>query len=319
MNKQREVIYKRRRNALYGTRLNVDIANSIYDIVEGIVSDYKGTKDYNGFKLDLLASLHVSTGLSEADFNAKKEDDLIEEVYEQTLKAYYERQKEMAKAAFPVIKRVHEDPNAHFENIVVPFTDGKKSMQVVANLEKAYETEGLELINSVEKGVSLAMIDQYWKEHLRAMDDLRQSVRNAQYEQKDPLLIYKFESFKLFKEMVNKIGKEGVSFLVKAGLPQQEATDVQAAPQVQRQAPKQLQESKEEVPSQLGGDQQRYHDPSANQQPEKKTPIVRTEKVIGRNDKVTIRNMQTGETKTVKFKQAEPLLKTGMWMMQTTA
>ena len=314
MNKQREVIYKRRRNALYGTRLKIDIANSIFDNIESMVMDYSATKDYNGFKLDALATLHVDAPVTEQEFLNDRKDDLVEKIYEATLSSYFARHKLMAEKAFPVIKNVYEDPNAHYENIVVPFTDGKKSMQVVASLEKSYQTQGLELIDSLEKGVSLAMIDQYWKEHLRAMDDLRQSVRNAVYEQKDPLLIYKFESFKLFKEMVGQVGREGVSFLVKANLPEQENTRVQAAP-APRIKVKQLQERKDELPSAATGGQQ-YHDPSENKQPEKKTPIVNTEKVIGRNDKVTIVHNQTGETKSVKFKQAEPLLKAGVWRME---
>lgn len=314
MNKQREVIYKRRRNALYGTRLKIDIANSIFDNIESMVMDYTATKDFNGFKLEALAALHVEVPVDEKEFLNAKPADLVEKVYEATLNSYYARHKEMATKAFPVIKGVHEDPNAHYENIVVPFTDGKKVMQVVANLEKSYNSEGLELIDSLEKGVSLAMIDQYWKEHLRAMDDLRQSVRNAVYEQKDPLLIYKFESFKLFKEMVGQIGREGVSFLVKANLPEQENTRVQAAP-APRIKVKQLQETKDELPSEANGGQQ-YHDPSANKAEEKKTPVVNTQKVIGRNDKVTIVNLRTGEKKECKFKQAEPLLKTGMWRIE---
>lgn len=314
MNKQREVIYKRRRNALYGTRLKIDIANSIFDNIESMVFDYSNTKDYNGFKLEALATLHVDVPVSEKEFLNDRKEDVVEKVYEATLESYFSRHKEMATKAFPVIKNVFEDPNAHYENIVVPFTDGKKSMQVVANLEKSYTSEGLELIDSLEKGVSLTMIDQYWKEHLRAMDDLRQSVRNAVYEQKDPLLIYKFESFKLFKEMVGQIGKEGVSFLVKANLPEQENTKVQAAP-APRLKVKQLQERKDELPSAATGGQQ-YHDPSENNVAEKKTPVVNTEKIIGRNDKVTIKHAQTGETKSVKFKQAEPLLKSGMWRME---
>lgn len=314
MNKQREVIYKRRRNALYGTRLKIDIANSIFDNIEGMVIDYSSTKDYKGFKLEALAALHVEVSVTEEEFLNTKQNELIEKVYEATLNSYYARHKEMATKAFPVIKGVHEDPNAHYENIVVPFTDGKKVMQVVANLEKSYNSQGLELIDSLEKGVSLAMVDQYWKEHLRAMDDLRQSVRNAVYEQKDPLLIYKFESFKLFKEMVGQIGREGVSFLVKANLPEQENTRVQAAP-APRIATRQLQESKDELPSVANGGQQ-YHDPSENKAEEKKVPVVNTEKIIGRNDKVIIVNMRTGERKDLKFKQAEPLLKSGVWRVE---
>ncbi|MGB1002999.1 MAG: preprotein translocase subunit SecA, partial [Salibacteraceae bacterium] len=154
MNKQREVIYKRRRNALYGTRLKIDIANSIFDNIESMVIDYSNTKDYNGFKLEALATLHVDIPVTETEFLNNKKEDVIEKVYEATLSSYFSRHKEMATKAFPVIKNVFEDPNAHYENIVVPFTDGKKSMQVVANLEKSYNSEGLELIDSLEKGVS---------------------------------------------------------------------------------------------------------------------------------------------------------------------
>tara|TARA_R110002050_G_scaffold290260_1_gene443775 strand:- start:102808 stop:106209 length:3402 start_codon:yes stop_codon:yes gene_type:complete len=315
MNKQREVIYKRRRNALHGTRLKIDVANSIYDNIESMILDYTSTKDFNGFKLDALASLHVDVPVTEEEFFNMKKQDLIEKVYEATLSKYFARHKEMAEAAFPVIKNVFEDPNAHYENIVVPFTDGKKSMQVVANLEKSYHSQGMELIDSLEKGVSLTMIDQYWKEHLRAMDDLRQSVRNAVYEQKDPLLIYKFESFKLFKEMVGQIGKDGVSFLVKANLPQQENTQVKAAP-APRIKVRQLQERKDDVPSVVTSSDEKYHDPSANEVPEKRKPIVHTERVIGRNDKVTIRHAQTGETKSMKYKQAEPLVRSGGWILE---
>jgi preprotein translocase subunit SecA len=313
MNKQREVIYKRRRHALHGTRLKIDIANSIYDNIEGMVIDYSATKDFNGFKLDALAALHVDVPVTEEEFLNSKTDAIVEKVYEATLNSYFARHKEMAKSAFPVIKNVFEDPNSHYENIVVPFTDGKKNMQVVANLEKCYQTEGLELIDALEKGVSLAMIDQYWKEHLRAMDDLRQSVRNAVYEQKDPLLIYKFESFKLFKEMVGRIGREGVSFLIKANLPQQEHTQVKAAP-APRIKVRNLQERKDELPSAATGGQQ-YHDPSANRAPERRAPIVKAERVIGRNEKVTIRNTQTGEEKTTKYKQAESMIQSGAWTL----
>ena len=315
MNKQREVIYKRRRHALHGTRLKIDIANSIYDNIEGLVEDYRGTKDYDGFKLDALASLHVDVPIGKDEFLDLKTEDVIEKVYEATLNSYFSRHKEMATSAFLVIKGVYEDPNSHYENIVVPFTDGKKQMQVVASLEKSYKSEGLELIDALEKGVSLAMIDQYWKEHLRAMDDLRQSVRNAQYEQKDPLLIYKFESFKLFKEMIGQIGREVVSFLVKANLPQQENTQVRAAP-APRIKVRNLQERKDDVSAVANPGGLQYHDPSENKAPEKKAPVVNTEKVYGRNDKVTIRHMQTGEQKTVKYKQAEPFLRSGGWMIE---
>ena len=319
MNQQREVVYKRRRHALFGERLKVDIANSIYDLVQGIVADYTATKDFNGFKLEMIATLHIESPVSEEEFLKANAADLAEKVYELTVSNYMSRQDATAKMALPVIQRVHEDPNANFENIVVPFTDGRKSLQVMANLEKAYNTQGVELINALERNVILAMIDTNWKEHLREMDDLRQSVQNAVYEQKDPLLIYKFESFELFKKMLDKIGRESMSFLIKAGLPQ--STDAPAQqqpippvqPPMAQPEPVQLEATKEELPSQASGPQ--YHDPSANAAPQKSEP-VRVEKTFNRNDKVEVINLLTGESKEMKFKQAEPLLQTGQWKLK---
>lgn len=313
MNQQREVVYKRRRHALFGERLKVDIANSVYDLVEGIVTDYQATKDFNGFKLDLIGTLHIDSPVDEQEFLKANAAELVDKVYEKTLANYVDRQKKTAEMAYPVIKNVYEDPDANFENIVVPFTDGRKSLQVVANLEKAYNGNAVELINALERNVILAMIDMNWKEHLREMDDLRQSVQNAVYEQKDPLLIYKFESFELFKAMLDKIGRESMSFLIKAGLPQAEDEQVPPPVQVAQQEPVQLETSKEELPGPASGPQ--YHDPSANREEVKREP-VRVEKTFGRNDRVEIINMMTGEVKEMKFKQAEPLLKSGQWAIK---
>ncbi len=312
MNQQREVIYKRRKHALFGERLKVDVANAIYDMAENLVESHKGSRDFDTFKLDVLATLHIECPVSEDEFQ-QGGPNLVDAIYQAALQNYLVRQQEIAKKAFPVIKQVYEDPNNHYQNIVVPFTDGKKSIQVVANLEKTYKTEGSELTNALEKSVMLAMIDQYWKEHLRDMDDLRQSVQSAVYEQKDPLLIYKFESFELFKKMIDKIGYEAISFLLRADLPQSAPGQVREAP-APRIKVRNLQERKDELPSAATGGQQ-YHDPSANKQPEKRQPVVHTERTYGRNERVEIVNVMTGESKTVKYKQAEPLINSGQWRL----
>jgi preprotein translocase subunit SecA len=313
MNQQREVIYKRRKHALYGERLKVDIANAIYDLTEGLVESYRGSKDFETFKLDVFATLHVEPTISEEDFLNSDTKQLSDSIYEQTLDNYMNRQRDIAKMAFPVVKRVHEDPSTNYENIVVPFTDGRKSIQVVANLERSYLSQGVELTDALEKSVMLAMIDQYWKEHLREMDDLRQSVQSAVYEQKDPLLIYKFESFELFKKMIDKVSQESISFLIRANLPQAANDQVRQAP-VPRIKTRNLQERKDELPSEATGGQQ-YHDPTAGQHQEKVKPFIKTEKTIGRNEKVQVVNEMTGESKTVKYKQALPMIESGQWRL----
>lgn len=311
MNQQREVIYDRRKHALYGERLKLDIANSMVELVEAIVYDYHATKDFDGFNLELISSLHIESPISEDEFIKKQPKDIVEHIVEKAVANYQKRTEEMSKIVYPVVKRVHEDPKANYKTIAVPFTDGRKSLQVVADLEKSYNTEGTELVNALEKSVTLAMIDLNWKDHLREMDELRQSVQNAVYEQKDPLLIYKFESFELFKQIMQKVGREVISFLMKATLPQAEDAPVQEGNRVQeKQKQPQLQTQKEELPSQSSGPQ--YHDPSQNKEQPKPQP-AKSEKTYGRNDKVTVLNLTTGEEKEVKYKQAEPLLKGGQW------
>lgn len=315
MNQQREVIYKRRRHALRGERLKVDIANSMYELIENIVSTTHSVKDFEGFRLELLSALHIESPVSVQEFNKMNAQELVDKVYESSVKGYGEHVTAIAKMALPVIQRVYEDPNANFENIVVPFTDGRKNIQVIANLQKSYETGGRELVDALERNVTLAMIDLYWKEHLRNMDDLRQQVQFATHEQKDPLLIYKFESFELFTAMVNKIGKDVISFLIRVAIPQNPSQPpVQKAVEQPKVDTSKLQTRKDELPSQASGGQQ-YHDPSANKQPERKAP-VRVDKKHGRNDRVTVVNRMTGEKKEMKYKQAESLLATNQWMIQ---
>ena len=223
MNQQREVIYKKRKHALHGDRLSLDVANMIYDTCENIVEELQANKEYENFKLELIRLLATESPVSEEEFKDNSIEDLTEKVYENCYKSYQAKSSAIASQAYPVIKDVFENQSATYENIVIPFTDGLKTLQVVTNLKEAHDSEGENIAEAIEKSVTLAIIDDIWKEHLREMDDLKQAVQTASYEQKDPLLIYKFESFNLFKALINKVNKDIVSFLIKAGLPTQSA------------------------------------------------------------------------------------------------
>lgn len=311
MNSQREVIYKRRRNALFGERVSLDIDNMLHDVCLDITFHFHDFKDYSGFELECITQLGLKPDTNEQDFLARKPDEIGEELFLKTKAHYEEKSRLIGQMAFPVIKNVFDNDGDKFKNIVIPFTDGRKSIQVVADLEKAVKSEGMEAVRSLEKSVILAMIDQHWKEHLRAMDDLRQSVQSAVYEQKDPLLIYKFESFELFKKMVSKINQEIVSFVVKATLPEASNTTVTQGDNLPRREQPKTTTSRQGAPEQLSTENE-YHDPSAA--PKKQEPVS-VEKKIGRNERVDIQNVMSGEKKTVKFKQAEPLLDKGEWVM----
>ncbi|MEK6616663.1 MAG: preprotein translocase subunit SecA, partial [Bacteroidota bacterium] len=219
MNSQRDVIYTKRRHALFGERLSLDIANMLFDVSSAIVSDYHAVQDVEGMKYELIKVLSVDSPLDAKEFSQQNPDEITHKIYDLAFEGYKQKRERIAQQAFPIIKNVFETQGSQFENIVVPFTDGLKTLQVVANLKKAYESQGKTIIGDMEKNILLAMIDDAWKEHLRELDDLKQSVQNAVYEQKDPLLIYKFESFNLFKQMLVRMNKEIISFLVKASLP----------------------------------------------------------------------------------------------------
>jgi preprotein translocase subunit SecA len=285
MNAQREVVYTRRRHALFGERVNVDIANMIFDVSESIVGEYHLLKDYEGFKLEVMRMLSIESPVTQAEFDKLNTDELTDKVYAAAEHSYIKKSEFIAEKAFPVIKEVFESAAHQFENIVTPFSDGIRGVQVSANLKKAYETHGRELVLSFEKSVILAMIDDAWKEHLREMDDLKQNVQNAVYEQKDPLLIYKLESYEVFKQMVTRMNKDIVSFLVKGSLPSGDAqVPVQEARQPRQQAQPKLVETKAEAtPTTNSSGNNRQ--PEMPQQPVMPPqPVVRSEQKIGRND-----------------------------------
>jgi len=315
MNAQREVVYKRRRHAIQGERLKVDIANMIYDTCEVISETNKAADDFKNFEFELIKYFSVTAPVSEEEFSKLGFLEITNMVYKVAYDHYLEKMVRSATTAFPVIKNVYENESNKFERIVVPFTDGAKSLNVVTNLKEAYESNGKQLINDFEKNITLAIIDDSWKTHLRKMDELKQSVQLAVHEQKDPLLIYKFEAFELFKSMIDKVNKEVISFLFKGELPSDNTNQVQAASAVRRPKEK-LQTTKEEIPNsdELAA-QNRAAGQTQGQRPQKTETIVREKPKIGRNERVTIKNVMSGESKTLKFKQAEPLIDRGEWVL----
>ena len=272
MNIQREAIYKKRHHALFGDRLAVDISNMIYDVCETIVIDSLEKRDFHSFNLELLKEFAADSPISESDFGSLNTDDLGDKLYSYIYKRYKSKCDHIAQKTYPVIKDVFEN-DTRYENIAIPVTDGLKTMQAVANLKKAYEDKGKEVVLSIEKGIVLGMIDNAWKEHLREMDDLKQSVQNAAYEQKDPLLIYKFESFELFKSMVQRTNKEITSFLIKADVPIQ-VDNVKEAQAPRKMDRARMREEHSDLLSQSNSNTQEK--PSA--QP------VKVDKKVGRND-----------------------------------
>ncbi|MCF6297863.1 MAG: preprotein translocase subunit SecA, partial [Flavobacteriaceae bacterium] len=307
MNAQREVIYKRRRHALYGERLQVDILNMVYDTCDAIVMENKPNNDYSNFEFELIRFSSTSSPFTKEEFIEKDERILVDELFQVVYKHYQNKIERNAVTAFPVIKDVYEKQGDRYERIMVPFTDGVKTLSVATNLKEAYESNGKQLINDFEKNITLAIIDDTWKDHLRKMDDLKQSVQNATYEQKDPLLIYKFEAFELFKIMLDKVNKEVLSFLFKGELPSQSSQQVS---QAKEQKQEKIQLSKEDYQSPTQSAQAHQ-----TQQPQITETIIRTERKIGRNEKVTIKNIVNGESKIVKFKQAIPLIQKGEWVI----
>ncbi|MBN8703514.1 MAG: preprotein translocase subunit SecA [Bacteroidetes bacterium] len=276
MNAQRDVIYTKRKHALFGERLSIDIANSIYDICESLITEAKEAADYETLSLDFIKIFSMEVPFTEEELTKKATAELVDKTYHILQASYTKKTEDAATKAFPVISNIFLNATNNFENIVIPFSDGIKTLSVYANLRKSFETQGREVVLSFEKGVTLAMIDDTWKEHLREMDDLKQSVQNAVYEQKDPLLIYKFESFKLFKKMLSEVNKDIASFLFKAQLPT--STD-QPLPQQQARVVPQKQQLKESRAEQTTTTSS---DGTTTAQP--KTQPVRAEVKIGRND-----------------------------------
>ena len=315
MNSQRNAIYRKRKNALFGDRLDLDIDTTFQEIAASIVEYNVQNGDFENFKLESIMYLAVESPISEEEFFKADETALTKKMYELTREAYTRKNTAIVEQAFPVVSQVYENQRDQYENMVIPFFDGRRKINLVVNLIDSFEKKGTNITKELEKIVTLAIIDQEWKEHLREMDDLRTSVRNAQYEQKDPLLIYKLESFELFRGMMDQLNKDTLSFLMRAHLPSPEE-ERQAA---KRQMPKQTDVSKLQAGrtdlTQASQQNQQVASRQQNGQPIKRKPEVREVRKIGRNDRVKVLNVRSGETKEMKFKQAEHLIANGLWQL----
>ena len=310
MNSQRNIIYTLRKNALEGDRLQIDITNIMFDTIEEIVIQNKGTNDYKNFEFELITTFSMTSPITENEFLESSEDDLIQSLYEE-LNTFYTNKKELNRTlALPIIKNVYENKGNSFKRIVVPFTDGKKVINIVTDLKKSYESNGENLIDDFEKNISLAIIDEKWKNHLRKMDDLKQSVQLAVHEQKDPLLIYKFEAYELFKSMIHILNKELLSFLFKSNLPDNQGNIKDASSGSSKNNDYQTTKQESLNSDELAERARRVGAGASNQKVE---TVTREIPKIGRNEKVEIKNSTSGEVKTLKFKQAEKFLQSGEW------
>jgi preprotein translocase subunit SecA len=279
MNSQRTVIYTRRHHALMGERIGMDIVNVLYDTAQAITEQYHSMLDYEGLSIEAMSVFAIELPFNETEFRSMKLDDAVDAIFESALASFKRKMDKLASVAYPVIKQVLENHGDTYENILIPLTDGKRMYNIPVNLKKANETEGKEVIKAFEKAVLLLVIDDEWKEHLREMDDLRDSVQNASYEQKDPLLIYKLESFTMFKKMVEVMNRRATSVLMRGQIPVREPEQVHRADEERRSDYSRYQTSKPETRRPEGDPA--HHD-TREQQP-KQQPI-RVEKKVGRND-----------------------------------
>lgn len=315
MNSQREVIYKRRRNALFGERLQLDILTMMFDTAEDVVTNGKNGENHEAFKINVLSTFGFDTTIEEGELLGKDINTLAEKLYNEALAHYDRKNKQVREKSLPVMKDIFQSRGATVSSILVPFTDGSKQIGVAVDLKKALDTSNAELIHSMEKMITLAIIDQQWKEHLRDMDDLKQSVQNAVYEQKDPLLIYKFEGFEAFKRFIATVNEQTVSFLAKSDIPTQDADHMQEA-RANRVREK-LSEKKEESRSLLqgGGSQPQQSQGGQPQQqqrpPQEKVMPVKSMKIANRNDKISVQYTDGTVKKDVKYKNVEADIESG--------
>ena len=274
MNKQRTVVYTKRRHALMGERIGMDIVNMIWDRCVNAIE----APTYEDCKMDLLQTLAMETPFTEEEFRNEKKEKLADKAFDAAMELFKRKTERMAQIAYPVIKQVYENQGHMYENILIPITDGKRMYNISCNLKAAYESECKEVVKAFEKSILLHVIDEAWKENLRELDDLKHSVQNASYEQKDPLLIYKLESVNLFDTMVDKINNQTVSILMRGQIPVQEPQEVRQAAPEQRQDLSKYREQKQDLtdPNQQAAAQQ------DTREQQKREPI-RVEKTVGRN------------------------------------
>jgi preprotein translocase subunit SecA len=292
MNKQRNVVYSKRNHALFGERLALDLDNAFYSVAEGLINSFRESNDYEGFKLAVIMHFGIDTAIEPGELEKGAVNVIAEKLYEEAKSNYNRKVKAIAEQTYPIIKNIRKEQGNHIENVAVPFTDGRKAIQALANLDKTIASEGAELPNALERSITLALIDDAWKEHLRAMDDLRHSVQTAGYEQKDPLVIYKIEAFGAFKQMDDQVNKDIVSFLCHCAIPMEETNAGKIKEgREQKTDMSKMRQRKEEfagaaaATSSTGGpeymtQENDYNDPS----PAIKQEPIRVEPKIGRND-----------------------------------
>lgn len=282
MNKQRNVVYSKRNHALFGDRLAVDLDNSYYSVAEGLINAFKEANDYEGFKLAAIMNFGLETSITAEELDKDNEAQLANKLYSEAVNHSQKKKEALAGQTWPIISNIRQQQGNHIENVIVPFTDGRKAMQVMVNLDKYLSTKGTELGNALERSVTLGLIDDSWKEHLRAMDDLRQSVQTAGYEQKDPLVIYKIEAFQAFKQMDDEVNKSIVSFLSHASIPIEQNAPAQINEgHVQKTDMSNMHSNRQQVDdagSDYGANERDMLDQQVKQAP------VRVEPKIGRND-----------------------------------
>ncbi|MEJ7611133.1 MAG: SEC-C metal-binding domain-containing protein, partial [Ferruginibacter sp.] len=286
MNKQRNVVYGKRNHALHGERLALDLDNSFYSVAEGLIRSFKEANDIDGFKLGVIMHFGMDTAITSEDLEKTDLQTLSDKLYNESIIHYSNKKEALAAQTMPIIGNIRKEQGNHIENVAVPFTDGKKGIQALANLDKYLASKGGELGNALERSITLSTIDDAWKEHLRAMDDLRHSVQTAGYEQKDPLVIYKIEAFGAFKEMDDKVNKDIVSFLSHAGIPMEKTNAGQIKEGREKKTDmRKMNMNKAQIDAageDYAANQNDYFDPSGNADV-KREPIVREQPKISRN------------------------------------
>ncbi|MEP6726736.1 MAG: preprotein translocase subunit SecA [Bacteroidota bacterium] len=285
MNKQRKVIYEKRNHALFGERLALDLDNAFYTVSEGLINSFREQNDFEGFKLAVIVNYGMDTTIAKEELERSNAAEVTEKLYQEAIGNYQQKMKDLAIHSIPVFKNIRTSQGNHIENVIVPFNDGRKAVQVLANMQKTLGTDGKELVNSLEKTITLVIIDDAWKEHLRRMDDLKQSVQTAYLEQKDPLVIYKVEAFDIFRQMDSEVNRDIVSFLSHCDIPNEQNNNAPIKEgREQKTDMSRLSANKEAIDAageDYGANEKDYYDPSG---PAVKQEPVKVGPKVGRND-----------------------------------
>ena len=287
MNKQRNAVYEKRNHALFGERLALDIDTSFSSVAGSLIDSFREQEDFEGFKMACIVNFGLDTKIEEEEFKKGDANGLIDKLYTEATERYNQHKGELQKQAVPVFKNIRLTQGSHIENVVVPITDGRKGLNVLTNLDKTLSSNGAELTNSLEKTITLSVIDDAWKEHLRAMDDLKQSVQTAYLEQKDPLIIYKMEAYNQFSNMNTEVNKDIISFLSHSSIPiQQENAPLKEGRQQKTDMSK-MRANKDEVDAagqDYGANERDKFEPGGEEQPAVKQEPVKVGPKVGRND-----------------------------------